>query len=304
MAVRCAARTEMIVAFAATLTMILPLASFGTSEADQDSLVNCNEVMLEDRCACNERVLHALTTIRPGTPDPQESGSAVEVHAKIAIQQVRQQRLRTFFAPNCGHPSSPDQLPLLEPHTTSRIHEEVIVPNLRPVGVMNLSATDDKLLVGRWEGWLTMFGGKATPVSYHVIVVGKPIPLRPPEAEPFVKACSDQGAVFGRIREEGYLELSRIDYSGLAFSIRLWRSSAPRSRDLEGVTLLEVRPGETIVAGLIWLSRPVKFDWTTPPSSYFCQDRDLEEQRRTTREEQERSKQQNGNGVGRAAHTP
>jgi len=51
------------------------------------------------------------------------------------------------------------------------------------------------------------------------------------------------------------------------------------------VVLLEVRPGEVVPAGLVSLSRAVKFDWTTPPSMYFCQDRDLEEQRKTAQEE-------------------
>jgi hypothetical protein len=139
----------------------------------------------------------------------------------------------------------------------------------------------EKLFVGRWEGWQTLFGGKPSPVSFHIISVAENV---------FVKACSDRGMIFGRLTEEGYLELPRFDSVGLAYSIRLWRSSAPRSRDLEGVALLEVRPSELLVAGLVWLSRALRFDWTTPPSSYFCQDRDLEEQRRYFREEKERMK--------------
>ena len=66
----------------------------------------------------------------------------------------------------------------------------------------------------------------------------------------------------------------------------------PRSRDLEGVVLLEVRPGEVLVAGLVWLSRALKFDWTVPPSGYFCQDRDLEEQRKNVQEEQQRKERE------------
>ena len=101
-----------------------------------------------------------------------------------------------------------------------------------------------------------------------------------------MKACSDQGMVLGRVRD-GYLEFPRLDFSDLAYSVQLWMSSAPRSRDLEGVILLGVRPSEVVVAGLVWLSRAVRFDWSTPASSYFCQDRDLEERRRIARERQE-----------------
>ena len=43
-----------------------------------------------------------------------------------------------------------------------------------------------------------------------------------------------------------------------------------------------------MVAGLVWLSRVLKFDWTTPPSPYFCQDQDLEEWRKYAEAEQER----------------
>jgi hypothetical protein len=128
-----------------------------------------------------------------------------------------------------------------------------------------------------------LFGGRPSPVSFHIISVGGPDGL-----QPLVQACSDQGMVFGRLRG-GYVELPRADSSAGAYSIRLWRSVAPRSRDLEGVALLDVRPGEALVAGVISLSRSIKFDWTAPPSSYFCQDRDLEEQRKNAIEKETRT---------------
>jgi hypothetical protein len=99
--------------------------------------------------------------------------------------------------------------------------------------------------------------------------------------------------VFLRVKD-GYLEWPRTDSYGLAYSIRLWTSSAPYTHDLEGVALLEVRPGEVVVAGLVQLSRTLVFDWTTPPSNYFCQDRDLEEQKRVVREEEERRREEEG----------
>lgn len=282
-----------MVGFAAAWVMLLCLIWFGTSEAAQDSLVNCNEVIIQDRCACNERVLRAFTQSRPLFLDPTEGGNPGEAKAALAIQQQRYELLRTFHAPDCAKPSSPDRLPLSQPHITNRLYGgRAIEDSLQPLRTKLISPKEQdfsaawKLLAGRWEGWQTLFGGKPSPVSFHVISVGLPLPLSTPGAAPFVKACSDQGMVFGRLRD-GYLELPRSDSFGLAYSIRLWESTAPmHSRDLEGVVLLEVRPGEVLVAGVISLSRALKFDWTAPPSSYFCQDRDLEEQRKNVREQQ------------------
>jgi hypothetical protein len=281
--------------FVAAWVLILCLIRFETSEAAQESLVNCNEVMLEDRCACNERILRALGQSRAVVVDPTAGGNPGETHAAITMQQLRQQRLRTFYAPDCKNASSPERLPLSEPHTTDRRHGSAIEKHLQPILTNTIDGSNHselivarKLLVGRWEGWQTLFGGRPSSIFFHVISVGNPLPLQPLQPAPFVKACSDQGMVFGRLRD-GYVELPRSDSSGGAYSIRLWRSSAPHSRDLEGVVLLEVRPGEVLVAGLVSLSRSVKFDWTVPPSSYFCQDRDLEEQRKNAQEEETRT---------------
>jgi len=60
------------------------------------------------------------------------------------------------------------------------------------------------------------------------------------------------------------------------------------------VVLLEVRPGKVVVAGLVWMSRAVGFPWTTPASSYFCQDRDLEERRGNFLEAREKIRQKKG----------
>ncbi|MGH7411326.1 MAG: hypothetical protein ACREJ6_09775 [Candidatus Methylomirabilis sp.] len=250
--------------------------------------MNCNEVILKDRCACNERILLALTRSRPIVFDPTEGGNTGEANAAIAIQQERQHRLRTFHAPICASESTPARLPLAPQHTGAWLDRKAIEDNLRPLGTnaIDVEAKEgddgwvrpDTLLLGRWEGWQTLFGAKPSPISLHVISVDGP--------GPFVTACSDQGMVFARVKG-GYVEFPRSDFSDLAYSIRLWRSGPPRSRDLEGVALLEVRPGKVVVAGLVWLSRAVRFDWSTPPSSYFCQDRDLEEWKNFVREKQE-----------------
>jgi hypothetical protein len=284
------------IGFVVACAMILGLTWFGTSEAAAESQVNCNEVMAEDRCACNDRVLLALTTMRRIVPDPNSFANVGEINTTIAIQQEQRNRLRTYYAPGCESPASPDNLPLAAPHVTGRPYGGWgIDKHLKPLLSEIIDDSTDgklivarKLLVGRWEGWQTLFGGKPTPVSFHVISVGTPLTkLQAPSPGRFVKACSDQGMVFGRIRD-GYMELPRVDSSGAMYSMRFWKSIAPRSRDLEGVVLLEVRPGETLVAGLVSLSRPPKFDWTGPPSNYFCQDRDLEEQRKNAQDEQRR----------------
>ena len=297
---------SIMVWFAAALTLILCLIWFATSEAAEESLLNCNEVTATDRCACNERILLALTKSRPIFVDPTEGGNTATANAAIIIQQHRQHRLRTFYAPSCDERRS-DDLPIPEQHTGGQLDLKAIEGNLRPLRTMNIgppgSQSDtssknlsdtrgdrpsdilpDRLLVGRWDGWQTLSDGKASRVSLHVISVDA--------KQRFATACSDQGMVFLRIMKEGYLEWSRVDSLGLAYSVRLWASITPYTHELEGVTLLEIRPGKVIVAGLVRLSRPLVFDWSTPPSSYFCQDRDLEEQRRMAREEQQNEREE------------
>lgn len=272
--------------FAVRLTavalMTLYLISFQTQAAAQDLLVNCNEVSILERCDCNQRILRALTNLRTGIVDGELVSSAPATANPVAIQQARQHRLRTFYAPDCKA-SSPAHLPTSERHTTNRFlgrpgNDYASVP-LRTQNIEPGSA--EILLVGRWEGWQTLFGGKPSPVSFHVTKVAA--------QGLFVTACSEQGMVFARLKD-GYLELPRSDSSGGRYSIRLWRSGEPNPQDLEGVALLEMRPGETLVAGLVWFSRTVRFDWTTPPSSYFCQDLDLEEHKRNARAEQARTR--------------
>lgn len=280
---------SVVVGFLAVWPMTVGLIWFGMSEAAQDSFVNCNEVMLADRCACNERMLRALALSRPIFLDPTQGGNALDATAAISIQQERQHLLRTFIAPgDCEHNSSVKRLPIAQQHTGGKVDLKAIKSNLKPLRTKDIDVVDegidpdmspDQLLIGRWEGWQTLFGGKPSTMSLHVISV---------EAQGrLVSACSDQGMMFLRVKD-GYLELPRTDSVGMAYSIRLWRSTAPHSQDLEGVALLEVRPGEVLVAGLVWLSRAVRFDWSTPASSYFCQDRDLEERKKLFREIQER----------------
>ena len=288
-------RLLVVVAFVAACAATSSMAWFGRGEGAEDVLVNCNEVSLADRCACNERISYALANRRPVIPETQGSSwTAIEMNNMIAIQQERLHRLRTFYAPGgCENDprASEDSLPIAPQHTGGWLDLKSVERHLKPVGTNIIDVKPragvsyvraDMLLPGRWEGWQMLFGDRPSPISFHVIAV---MGVGTDGDGLLVKACSDQGLVFGQVKD-GYLELPRSDSSDMAYSIRLWKSAPPHSQDLEGVTLLEVRPGQVIVAGLAWVSRAVKFDWTTPPSSYFCQDRDLEEQRKKAQEEQ------------------
>ena len=54
-------KATLVILCAAFSAMILGLLRLGTSEGAQESITNCSEVMLEDRCACNERIPLAFT---------------------------------------------------------------------------------------------------------------------------------------------------------------------------------------------------------------------------------------------------
>src|SRR5262249_28751705 len=103
------------------LLVVLGLTLIDTSRAAPESLVNCNEVTIEDRCACNDRVNHALASMRTIVSETQGSSwTAMEMRNMTAMQQVRRERLRSFLAPNCEDTdgAAPGALPSMESHTT------------------------------------------------------------------------------------------------------------------------------------------------------------------------------------------
>ncbi len=275
---------SVVVWFAAAWAMILCLIWFGTSSAAEDPIVNCNEVDFEDRCACNMAVLRALAHIRPIVPDPVQSPNATPAHIQITVQEERLHRLRTFMAPDCERHSSPERLPLSS-GSSAGLRAGANGDHLRPFGARRFDApkwvdgelkkTDPKLLLeGRWEGWQTLADGKANPVFLHVIEV-----QRIGAEEPYyVRACSDQGMVLGRVKD-GVLEFARSESPAFSYSIKLWKSGPPHYGDLEGVALLEIRPKQEVVAGLVWLSRAPKFPGIVPPSEYPCKNRALEDEK-------------------------
>src|SRR5262245_1642141 len=102
-----------------TIVMAALAAAPFTAEPADGPLVNCNEVHSSDRCACNDRVLRALTAIRFGAVDPEMVSTAPPTANPVAILQDRQHRLRTFFAPQCDKPT-PERLPIAEGPTTKK----------------------------------------------------------------------------------------------------------------------------------------------------------------------------------------
>ena len=270
----------------ASLMVVIVALWFDTSSAAEDQIGNCNEVDFEDRCACNMVVLRVISHIRPANPNPIQFSNDTPAHIQIAVQEERLHRLRTFIAPDCDRRSSPERLPLSSGSSTGS-GGGGSGDHLRPLGARRLDAprlidgvlreTEPKqLLEGRWEGWQTLADGKPSPVSLQVIEV-----QRISADEPYyVRACWDQGMVLGRVKD-GVLELARSESPAFSYSIKLWKSGVPHYGDLEGVALLEIRPNQEVVAGLLWLSRAPKLLGAVRPSDYSCKDRSLEDERLT-----------------------
>ena len=84
--------------------------------------------------------------------------------------------------------------------------------------------------------------------------------------------------VFGVLRG-GFLDVPGPRSSGISYGMRLWRGGPPRYRELEGVALLDLRPNQEMVAGLVWLTRAQKRLGSLNPAGYFCEDRELEDER-------------------------
>ena len=259
-------RTAMLV-----VALGLGLAPRSSAEPARDRILNCNDVDPSERCACNRRVLQALNELRTIIIDPVNFGDTSEANAHILIRYERVQRLKSFIAPDCENPSSPGRLPLSDQHRAPLplINIRLQPPATRPISNLDPDVTPTQLLRGRWDGWLTVAGGRPSHLFLQVVGV---------DADSFVLACSDQGMVFGTLRG-GFLEWQIALSPGLTHSIRVWRSGPPHYRDLEGVALLDQRPGEEIVAGLVWLKREPKRAASFMPTGYPCRDLELEDKR-------------------------
>jgi hypothetical protein len=248
-----------------------------------DGLMDCRAVDCFQRGSCNRRVLAALGQIKTTAAELPGFQSAAVSHRHIQAQIERQERLRTYIAPECGAPAS--ACDLLLPlglsdacRTLGRRLEDAQArarPALGPSWQLNPSTPPIRLdddgtqrLVGRWDGWIvrddnsaSRFWLRVNRVSYVNYSDGA------------VKVCSDQGMVLARVRN-GMLAIPRrepLDFGGW---ILLWRSP-PHYDDLDGVLLLDGEPGRHMQAGLVWLSRSLTPAQAASPTDYPCQDEEL-----------------------------
>ena len=208
--------------------------------------------------------------------DPVDSPNPTPARTQDALLHERLRRWRTFIAPACAVRSTGHVLPEFNQHVPPR-DGVAAGRQLQPMSTvpLTLGQTDvvpAVLLPGRWEGWQTLPDGKPTRVFFHISEID----------QTFVKACSSHGMVFGVLRG-GFLEFPGPQSSGIAYTFRLWRSGPPTFRDLEGVALLELRPNEELVAGLVWLTRAQRLFSSFMPTGYHCEDLELEDQRTGTK---------------------
>jgi hypothetical protein len=281
---------RLLLVFGLTVTLMIAqgTAWIERSSEAQDPIVNCNQLEDQgDRCECNRRVLGALNEIKVVVSDPVQSANSTPANIQDAVQLERRHRLRTFIAPHCELASSPADLPVSDEHSSHSFLGKTIEARLQPLftkTIEQINRDDPKkapvkakwFLEGYWEGWQTLADGKPRPIFFHIIEFVRPS---------FVRACSDHGMVFGVLRG-GFVELPGPESSGLSYSIRLWRGG-PTFRDLEGVALLDLRPNEEMVAGLVRLTRALKRQSSLMPTGYFCEGRELEDRRQKGREKGE-----------------
>lgn len=255
-------------------------------------LLDCRAVDCFQRATCNRRVLGALTRIKTTASEVPANQSPDVTHRHITAQIERQERLRTFVAPECRPPSS--VCGLLAPSLASacravgRFLADAAArakPPASPAWPLPASAKIDldvqeqrDWLSGQWEGWLFYDDNRAVPLWLRLARLPA-LPLRAGH----IKACSDHGMVLGLLKG-GVLELPRRESLAFGSRIRLWRG-APHHDDLEGVVLLEVEPGREIQTGLVWLSRvltPAPVWDLVLPTDYPCQDKELLDTRKKT----------------------
>jgi hypothetical protein len=274
-------------AFVNRLTVVLAVLCggvwhVGSSAAADHPVVNCNQVEQWDRCDCNRRVLRALNDTKAATEDPTQSRNTTPRNIQDAVQEEQRHRLQTFIAKPCDRPASPSNLPDFNERSTRFRAEKALATNLRPllardICIAGCDVSDvpaNRLLPGRWEGWQTLADGKAVPLFLHITA---DVRATEGDREGVVQVCSSNGMVFG-VLHDGFLELPGPRIAGLTYAFRLWRGG-PHHRDLEGVVLLDLRPKDEVVAGLVWLTRAPKFAWSLMPTAYFCEDREFEDRR-------------------------
>jgi len=138
-------------------------------------------------------------------------------------------------------------------------------------------------LKGRWDGWIHFYHARSpVPLWVQVTeVLSAPLFDGGVQGLGYVRACTDQGLVMGRVEKTGILHLPRPEALALGSRILLWRSP-PDYDDLEGVVLLEIEAGEWLERGLVWLSRALNSASSAdfaPPTDYACQSKEILDRR-------------------------
>ncbi len=257
-------------------------AAASAASPDED-LIDCHDVDCFQREACNRRVLAALGASRTSASELRGYLSPVLTTKQLDVLRARQDRLRTFWAPEC----KPTNLPSSESSSTWGSAGGLFVrPSERSSHPANFPWSPPALfrpivvttpegrqrLLGRWEGWLSFHDDKSFPLWMHIV-----------EVTPggYVKACSDQGMIMGTVSEKGVLQLPRREAFSLGSRILLWRGP-PHNDDLEGVVLLETAANLEVDSGLVWLSRALSRADAILPTEYVCQDKEILDRRKET----------------------
>ncbi len=218
------------------------------------------------------RILAALIQIKASASETRSYQSPAITAKHIEIQLTRQERLRTFLAPECQPTSSkaPNGSVSSSPSEHSKRTTNGTWPKPIFARPIDLDAGARKWLQGRWDGWLHFHDGRSVRLWFQITDV---------EFEGYVKACSDQGMVMGGVTDDGVLQLPRPESLAFGSRILLWKSP-PHYYDLEGVVVLEMEPGQELDSGLVWLSRALSLADFPLPSDYPCQDKEILDRRK------------------------
>jgi hypothetical protein len=269
--------------------------SGGTASAADEELIDCREVDCFQRAACNRRILAAMSGPRFRFA---EGDNSLDAARQIAIHHARQERLQSFVAPECRPTrsttteSSPSGISTAYDEVR-RFFERLSQPSNRsisqawplPAFARKIDVDRDglKRLKGRWDGWIHFYHVRSsvplwvqvTEVPYNTDQNNREVGLG------YVRACTDQGLVMGRVEENGILQLPRREALAFGSRILLWRSP-PDYDDLDGVVLLEIEPGQWLESGLVWLSRALSSASSAefaPPTDYLCQSKEILDRR-------------------------
>jgi hypothetical protein len=241
------------------------------AKADE-ALIDCHDVDCFQRAECNRRILAALSQIKASASETRSYQSPAITARHIEIQLARQDRLRSFLAPEC-QPTSPKTSNGRVSSGPSEHSKRTTNGTWRkPIFARPIDLDDGarKWLQGRWDGWLHFHDGRSVRLWFQITDI---------EFEGYVKACSDQGMVMGRVTDDGVLQLPRPESLAFGSRILLWRSP-PHYYDLEGIVVLEIEPRQELDSGLVWLSRALSLADFPLPTDYPCQDKEILDRRK------------------------